>query len=157
MFLCAQLLSRVQFFVIQWTVAHQAHGIFQARILVWFAISFSRGSSQPRDQTHVSCIYCVGRQILYQWHHLLVLCVFCTAYIFNAKVNSESGSVMSDSLQPHGLYTPWNSPGQNNGVGSHPLLLGIFPTQGLNPCLHHCRWILYQLSHQVSPFNTKLA
>ena len=100
MFLCAQLLSRVQFFVIQWTVAHQAHGIFQARILVWFAISFSRGSSQPRDQTHVSCIYCVGRQILYQWHHLLVLCVFCTAYIFNAKVNSESGSVMSDSLQP---------------------------------------------------------
>ena len=44
--------------------------------------------------------------------------------------------------------TPWNSPGQNNGVGSHSLLQGIFPTQGLNPGLPHCRWILYQLKHQ---------
>ena len=40
------------------------HGIFQARILEWVAISFSRGSSQPRDGTHVSCISCSGRQIL---------------------------------------------------------------------------------------------
>ena len=44
--------------------------------------------------------------------------------------------------------TPWNSPGQNNGVGSHSLLQGIFPTQSLNPGLPHCRWILYQLKHQ---------
>ena len=36
---------------------------------------------------------------------------------------------MSDSLQPHGLYSPWNSPGQNTGVGSYSLLQGIFPTQ----------------------------
>ena len=42
---------------------------------------------------------------------------------------SESRSVMSDSLQPHGLYGPWNSPGQNTGVGNHSLLQGIFPTQ----------------------------
>ena len=47
--------------------------------------------------------------------------------------------------------TPWNSPGQNTGVGSHSLLQGIFPTQGLNPGLPHCGWILYQLSHQGSP------
>ena len=40
------------------------HGIFQARILEWVAISFSRGSSRPRDRTHASCI---GRQILYHW------------------------------------------------------------------------------------------
>ena len=38
-------------------------------------------------------------------------------------------------LQPHGLYSPWNSPGQNTGVGSLSLLQGIFPTQGLNPGL----------------------
>ena len=44
---------------------------------------------------------------------------------------SECHSVLSDSLQPHGLY-PWNSPGQNTGVGSHSLLQGIFPTQGSN-------------------------
>ena len=64
---------------------------------------------------------------------------------------SESCSVMSDSLQPHGLYSPWNSPGQNIGVGSHFLLQGIFLSQGSNPGLPHCRWILYQLSHKGSP------
>ena len=63
---------------------------------------------------------------------------------------SESCSVMSDSLQPHGL-SPWNSPGQNTGVGILSLLQGIFPTQGLNPGLPQCRQILYQLSHQESP------
>ena len=64
---------------------------------------------------------------------------------------SESHSVMSDSLRPHGLYSPWNSPGQNTGVGSLSLLQGIFPTQGSNPGLPHCRWLLYQLSHKGSP------
>ena len=63
---------------------------------------------------------------------------------------SESHSVMSNSLWPHGLYSPWNSPGQNTGVGSLSLLQGIFPTQGWNPGLPHCRWILYQLSHRGS-------
>ena len=48
-------------------------------------------------------------------------------------------------------YSPWNSPGQNTGVGSLSLLQGIFPTQGLNLGLPHCRWILYQLSHKGSP------
>ena len=43
---------------------------------------------------------------------------------------SESRSVVSDSLQPYGLYSPWNSPGQNAGGGSLSLLQGIFPTQG---------------------------
>ena len=56
---------------------------------------------------------------------------------------------MYDSLQRHGLYSPWNSPGQNTGVGSLALLQGIFPTQGSNPGLPHCGQILYQLSHQV--------
>ena len=44
------------------------HEIFQARILEWVAISSSRGSSQSRDQTHISCMSCVGRQILYPWN-----------------------------------------------------------------------------------------
>ena len=55
------------------------------------------------------------------------------------------------SLQPHRLYSPWNSPGQNTEVGSLSLLQGIFPTQGLNPGLPHCRQILYQLSPKGSP------
>ena len=58
---------------------------------------------------------------------------------------------LSDSLWPHGLHSPWNSPGQNTGMGSCSLLQGIFPTQGSNPGLPHCRQILYQLRHQGSP------
>ena len=42
------------------------HGIFQARVLAWVVLSSSRGSSRPRDQTHTSCISCLGRQILYR-------------------------------------------------------------------------------------------
>ena len=44
--------------------------------------------------------------------------------------------------------SPWNSPGQNTGVGSFSLLQGIFLIQGSNPCLPYCRRILYQLSHR---------
>ena len=64
---------------------------------------------------------------------------------------SESRSVVSYSLQPQGLYSPWNSPGQNTGMGSLSLLQGIFPTQGSNPGLSHCGQILYQLSHKATP------
>ena len=53
--------------------------------------------------------------------------------------------------QPHGLYGPWNSPGQDTGVGSRSLLQGNFPIQGLNPGLPHYGQIFYQLSHKGSP------
>ena len=71
---------------------------------------------------------------------------------------SESRSVMSDTFQHYGLETPmllcpWNSPGKNTGEGCHFLLQGIFPAQGLNPGLLHCRWSLYCLCHQGSPGN----
>ena len=66
-------------------------------------------------------------------------------------VESESHSVVSDSLWPYALYSQWNSPGQNTGVGSISLLQGIFPTHGLNPGFPHCRQIPYQLSHQGNP------
>ena len=68
-----------------------------------------------------------------------------------SEKKSESHSVVSNSLGPHGLYSPSNSPGQNTGVGSLSLLQGNFPAQGSNPGLLHCRWILYQLSHKKSP------
>ena len=44
--------------------------------------------------------------------------------------DSESPSVVSNSLWPHELYSPWNSPGQNAGVGNCSLLQGTFPAQG---------------------------
>ena len=54
----------------------------------------------------------------------------------------------------HPMDCPWNSLGQNTGVGNLSLLQGIFPTQGSNPGLLHCRWILYELSHKGKPKNT---
>ena len=55
----------------------------------------------------------------------------------------------------HGLYSPWNSLGQNTGVGGLSLLQRIFPTQGSNPGLPHCRQILDQVSHKGSPRRLK--
>ena len=66
------------------------------------------------------------------------------------KSESENCSVTSDSSWHNRLYSPWNFPGQNTGIGSCSLLQGILPTQRSNPGLPHCRWILYCLSHQVS-------
>ena len=87
-------------------------------------------------------------------HLFLHLCIF-----FNFFFLSELYALVKwKSLSPvwlfanHGLQNPWNSAGQNTGVGSCSLLQRIFPTQGSNPCLPHCRWILYQLGHKESPF-----
>ena len=66
-------------------------------------------------------------------------------------------SVVSDSLRPHALeptrlLCPWDFPGKNTGVGHHALLQRIFPTQGSNPPLLHCKWMhSLPLSHQGSP------
>ena len=64
--------------------------------------------------------------------------------------------VLSNSLQPHRLLPttllrPWDFPGKTTGVGCHFLLKEIFPTQGSNAGLPHCRQTLYCLSHQGSP------
>ena len=109
------------------------HGILQARILDWAAICFSRGSSNQGIKP--------GSPIL-------------QANSFPSeppRSESESHLVVSNSLRPHGLYSSWNSLGQNIGVGSLSLLQGIFPTQGSNPGFLHCRPILYLLSHRGRP------
>ena len=79
-------------------------------------------------------------------HMLAYICVCIYMYICMC----ESPSVMSDSLCPHELYSSWNSPGRNTGVGSLSLFQWIFPTQESNWALLHYRWILYQLSYQES-------
>ena len=92
------------------------------------------------------------------WGSVTIVQLFVTApkqlYTVNKGLNvcvCESRSVMSDSLQPHELYSSWNCPDQYTGVGSLSLLQGIFPTQGLNRGLLHCRQILFQLGHKGSP------
>ena len=76
--------------------------------------------------------------------------------LFLNQSESESRSVMSDSLQPHGPYSSWDSPGQDTGVGSLSLLQEIFPTQGWNPGLLHCRRILYHKRSSPTFFLTRL-
>ena len=114
-------ISHVQFFVILCTVAHQGP----------LSMGFSR-------QEH--------------WRSCLALLKASFSLVSHGKSHisneSVSRSVVSDSLQPNGLWTcslplPWNSPGKNTEVGSHFLLHGVFPIQGSNPGLPHCRQILY--------------
>jgi len=77
-------------------------------------------------------------------------------FLRNHQTVFQSSCTILDSLSCVQLFvtpwtnSPWNSPGQNTGVGSCSLLQRIFPTQGSNPGLPHCRQILYQLSHQGS-------
>ena len=85
--MCIQSLIHVPLFSTPWTVACQASlpmEFFQARILEWVAIYFSRGSSQPRDGTCVSFVSCIGRWVLYherhlgsQWGHSKPTCIQC--------------------------------------------------------------------------------
>ena len=95
--------------------------------------------SAPKSQIHIklSLFTLLGALSETKREHILTL------------EGSESRSVVSSSVTPWNC--PWNSPGQNIGVGSLSLLQWIFPTQGLNPGLPHLRQILYQLSHQESP------
>ena len=99
---------------------------------------------------------------------LLYICLFCcltyrvivTIFLNSVYMRYDgvgiSCSVMPDSLRPHGLQPTrllclWDFPGKDTGVGHHFLLQGIFPTQGSNPGILHCRQILYQLSYKGSP------
>ena len=116
--------------------------------------------------------YCQGRdqrdgQVLHSWVNVCLHCgqeilssdktldhYICFTLSFVVVVQSLVKVKVTQlclTLRPHGLYSLWNSPGWNTGVGSLSLLQGPFPTQGLKPGVPHCRRILYQLSHQGSP------
>ena len=110
-------------------------GIFQARILEWVAISFSRQSSLFRDQMLISCVSCTGRWILYHW---AIWEAFNWAYEFACVcLVAQSCPTLCNLVDysPPGSSVHGDSPGKNTGVGYHALLQGIFPIQGLNPNL----------------------
>ena len=132
------MLSHVQLSVTPWNCSlpvSSVLGIFQARTLEQSAISFSRGSSQPRDRTHVSCISYIGRQILYRY------CQLRTPYVCEKKGKVSVAKLRLTLCDP----TDGNSSvhvilqARNTGVVSHSLLQGIFSTQGSNPSLLRCR------------------
>ena len=72
-----------------------------------------------------------------------------------AKISNVHVCALLHGLQFARIFCPLAFPGKNTGVGCHFLLQGIFPTQGSNPCLLHCRQTLYHLSHQGSPVSLK--
>ena len=126
------MLSYVQLFATPWTVAHQA------------PLSMGFSNKNTRVDSHV-----LLQEIFLTQRSNLVSCIagrFFTiwatreSHIFIAKKVEVTQSCLI--LCHRGLYSLWNSPGQNAGVGSLSLLQGIFPTQGSNPALQHCRWFL---------------
>ena len=96
-----QSLSHVQLFATPWTAAlpgSSVHGIFQARILEWVAISSSRESSQLRDPTHICCISCIGRQVLYHcttWEALGCMVLMCILQIRKLRWEGERTGLAS--------------------------------------------------------------
>ena len=124
------------------------HGILQARILEWVAFPFSRGSSQPRDQTQVSC---TAGGFLTSWatreaqEHWRGSPLPSPGDLLNPGMEPRFPALQEDSLADEPLGKP-----KNTGVGRLCLLQGIFLTQESNHSLLHCRWFLYQSSHQVS-------
>ena len=84
-----------------------------------------------------------GKSMLSFIYMVCLVCIYIYIYIY-IHTHTHTHTIQSTEFWPE--YT-----GQNNGVGSLSLLQGIFPTQGSNPGLPHCRWIFYQLSHNRSP------
>ena len=130
---------------------------------VQFSITLSWGglrkkieTSEPK-QTHKQQLSQHHPSHKEGWKTIDPSAVFLATHSRN-NLKSVSCSVVSHSLQPHGLYParllcPWDSPGKNTGVGCLALLQGIFPTQRCNLDLPHCRWILYCPSHRKAPRN----
>ena len=120
--------SCVRLFATLWTVASpgsSVHGIFQAGTLVGVASSFSRYSSQPRDQTCVSCIFCIGRQVLYHWATreahlslygtLQMILGSCVARMFSSFL--RRGQIFTTSLQAEYLILNLHSePGEDSWI-----------------------------------------
>ena len=127
--------SHVQLCATLWTVACQAPlSMGFSRQEHWSALLQGIFPAHGLDPPHLLCLL-HWQGDFYHWNE------------------SEICSAMSNSLWPHDIYSPWNSLGQNTGVGSLYLFQRFFITQGSNPDLLHCRWILYHLSHQGSPFS----
>ena len=114
-------------------------------------------SSLTRDWTWANC---VGSTETTREVPAVIFEIFFCVCVWHMNVPcvclvTQSCLTLCDPMVwPVRLLCPWDSPGNNTGVGCHALLQGIFPPQGSNPGLQHCRWILYPLSHQGIPGKT---
>ena len=158
---------------------HTVHGTAQARILEWVAFPFSRGSSQPRDRTQVSCIAggfftsraeTQGKPKNTGVHILSLLQrifptqesnqdpLHCRWILYQLSTERKKVKSLSRVWLFATLWTvAYQAPPsmgfsrQEYWSGLPYLLQEIFPTQGLNLGLPHCRQTLYRVSHQGSP------
>ena len=157
---CVQSLSCVRLFVAPWTVAGQAP----------LCMEFSRQKASPAFAGATSTTWEAPKTpMVTSLISKVNLCFIVTKIISSQRKlcskllvvsSSKSHSAMSSSFRPHGLQParllcPWNSPGRNTGVGNLSLLQGLFPAQGWNSGLSHCRQILFHLSHQGIPFYSR--
>ena len=130
--------------------------------------SLSSGNSGPLQakqasghlrQALAASVSLGGGSVDFVENDIVFLGSFITHAVFNYSFTNTTSSVQKEwkSLthvqlcDPMDYISPWNSPGQNTGVGSLSLLQGIFSAQGGNPGLLHCRRILFQRSHQGQP------
>jgi len=138
-------LSRIDFWVRSiFTVLNPSTHIFMSTYIIPIFESqklFSSVCACNQEETHFMSAL-VSTQPSWKCESLSHVLLFATPWTV---------LTLWDPMEPTRLPCPWNSPGKNIGVGSHSLLQGIFPTQGSNPGLLHCRQILYHLSHQGSP------
>ena len=124
------------------------HGILQARILEWVAVSSSRGSSWPRDQTHFLCVSCIpGRFFIVEQLGKPNIKITHLYWTYVCVQLLQSCLILCDPMDcSPWLLCPWDSPGKNTRVGCCFLLQGIFLTQG--PNLH----LLHLLHYQADSF-----
>ena len=119
-------------------------GWWTQNLVAWVREGMPDKAAMALPRRSLLVFYDVGKKNLPSYSNEEMWGTFSSRF----QSQSQSHSVVSNSLWPCGLSSPWNFPGQNTGVGSLSLLQGIFPIQELNPDLPHCRQILYQLSHQ---------
>ena len=127
--------------------------IYMTRCLYIHTYTFTHTDTHPlRKELYKDRHTCHITIILVFWSHLfMILCCLNLRLLSGSEVKWKSLSRIWLFATPWTIYSSWNSPGQNTGVGCCSLLQGIFPTQGSNPGLLHCRRILHQLSHKGSP------
>ncbi|KAI4548570.1 hypothetical protein MG293_000900 [Ovis ammon polii] len=110
-------------------------------------LDFCSVTTAPKDSPHPQCTKKICESSVKRDVENIISRYVCIL----RKHESESHSDVPDSLQLHGLHSPWNTPGQNSGVGSLSLLQGIIPTEESNSDFPHYWQILYQLSYKDYP------
>ena len=118
-------------------------------VAFWKWLKIFKVTARGKKPTLMGQIKGSARLVLSLAFDLLFL---TSKFVISCYWVNESCSVVSDSLWPHGPHSPWNSLGQNTGVGGLSIFQWIFLTQEPNQGLLHCRWILHRLSYERSPF-----